>query len=394
MDTNRLIYATKYVALQDAINATGRRSRTVFLPNGVYVCPASLDLTACSDLTFIGESQHGVVILSSALGQPALDLCGSSFVRFRNLTIRGDVTRPPSVAVFHARSTAVGGESASCCQYDSVTVDGHFSLGGWLLVSAELNTWRSCFAHLHPGSNPRFSISSAATNLWNVTSEYVELSPTLSNSTNWVSTLNAVTVGADDFVPIRLGQGANGFTLRDSFLANTGRCHIELTGDHYRTTIDNVTCEQEVQDIIHVGSGRLYNTIIHNVGNAIYTRAGMYCEDGTVVEDLTIDHMRGGNQLSALRFDELRRAEIRNWYTTAGVGGFDANKVYWSDVVVPPSGKRIAVQELYNTWRHRGGDGLLGNQDEMGGALIVRSPNGSRYRLSVADDGTLTTIKV
>lgn len=362
----------------------------VYFPNGTYRVTASLDLTNRRGMIIEGESREGVIIDSEISDKISIDICGSSYLEFRNLTINGDQTNDPKVAFFHARTTAANGEVAAYVTYKNITITGYFTHGAWLGFSNEINKWENCVINMTGQASNEFGWYSSAYNDYSMTSDYATLSSTASNAVNWLENCSTVLFGsaATSFVPVKLGREAHHFSIKSCYFHSTGNYHIETTGNQTNLNIHDVSCEGAVTDTIRLkpysGSASLQNLRINGVSCSSYTSDIIHAESGVTINECSFDNLFGGNGTSGITLDDVNRSFIRWFATNNSVGGIVINgDIYHSEVWIPPSGITFNGNELYNLFHHWGGSGSTGNVTSIAGGAFAIGTEGLTARAEI-----------
>jgi len=125
-DTTPLNDLFDYVrlALTSSVTSEGLATMVYGRPGAIYKITDSIDATGIVALNW-GFDARGSIIDAHCTGKPAIDLLGSRWYRFKDLTLVGDASNTPTFGVQAGRinSTDQAGESI----WDGVTMIGSFS---------------------------------------------------------------------------------------------------------------------------------------------------------------------------------------------------------------------------------------------------------------------------
>lgn len=282
----------------------------VYFPTGQYLCNTSLDITNRWFFILRGDGWGLSVIVGAASGKPVLDLLGSRFFDIRDLTIKGDSTNTPSVAMFFGRT--VTGPNCGNCWIENVALDGKFSAAALYNYRSEVFTINGLRSGPNDCDAPYIYYVSTENDL-SVTSDYDTLDDTYNGCSQqrlnnwWVNTKSG-------------GQNAHGIFLKGThgvyaknlyynLYGGASYYHIILSGAIENISLDGIHSEGSATSGMKIDTANIARYTFSNV-----SMKGLLCTGSSILRHGSIEKIYGLASGETLTFEEVNYSKINQWW--------------------------------------------------------------------------------
>lgn len=314
------------VAIKARSVATSKQAIVLCRSGANYLITDSLNLCNLADVVIDGTSMETRITYAdtnaTVTDRVLFDCVGSGWLTFRNLSLIGDGTNKPAVAISLGRSTTNGNAGEN--MIERVYITGAWTHAAIYAISAELTTIRALWVSTTSAdSNTTYGIYTSTKDDLSVGSA-VERAATESAACQWISHCNVGgDSGLDSFVPVYFHNVGNA-SLRDSYIYTfNDEPAIKIAGNAVTVIIDNVTVEGETDKTIHVaaysGAGTVNGLTIKSTSLGVYANVGIYSDAGTTIRGLVVENVGGvktGGASSNITFaGDIHNSQIGRWWS-------------------------------------------------------------------------------